>query len=145
MKNFIIIVSILIINGLKAQDDVYFVETDTIRYKLNIPSKLTKGIAYPPLYRISEYKEIHHQFYYASRMQPYYIPVSYLLNNSYYNNLLYEPLYIGRNSEFPNYPSYMDRPIFNVNRKEPRTSENIPNKYGTHINKTKENTAGRKF
>ena len=145
MKNFTLIVLILTAIGLKAQDDVYFVETDTIRYRLDSSKELRRGPAYPPLYKIAEYKAMHHKFYYTSRMQPYYIPFSYLSINSYYNSALYEPMYMGNNREFPNYPSYMDRIIFPVKKGRPRTSGNVPNKHSTHTNQTKENTAGRKF
>ena len=145
MKNFTLIVLILTAIGLKAQDDVYFVETDTIRYRLDSSKEIRRGIAYPPLYKIAEYKAIHHQFYYTSRMQPYYIPFSYLSNDSYYNSALYEPMYMGNNREFANYPSYMDRIILPVTKGSPRTSGNVPNKHSAHTNQTKENTAGRKF
>jgi hypothetical protein len=145
MKNFILILSIIATIGLKAQDDVYFVETDTLDYRLEISKERIRGIAYPPLYTIAEYKAIHHQFYYTSRMQPYYIPFIYLSTNSYYNSALYEPIYTEDRRELPNYPSYIDRIIFPVTKGSPRTSGNLPNKHSTHSNQAKENTAGRKF
>jgi hypothetical protein len=145
MKNFILILSIIATIGLKAQDDVYFVETDTTEYRLDSTKETIRGMAYPPLYKMPNYKAIHHKFYYTSRMQPYYIPFSYLSNNSYYNSALYEPIYTGNIREFPNYTSSIDRislPTKNVN---PRTSNNVSHKHTTHTSQAKENTAGRKF
>jgi hypothetical protein len=78
-------------------------------------------------------------------MQPYYIPFSYLSNNSYYNSTLYNPIYIGNIREFPNYTPSIDRISFPTKNVNPRTSNNVSHKHTTPPNQAKENTAGRKF
>lgn len=127
--------------GLIAQDDVYFVETDTLHYKLNSSSEMTRGMKYPALYKISEYKAVRHRFYYTYRMQPYYMPVNQLSANSYYNSALYEPIGI---RGFSNYLPSIGRYIAPLTGK-PRTTDNVSHKDNTHTNQAKKNTAGRTF
>jgi hypothetical protein len=143
MKNIFLLFLLFSVSTLKSQDDVYYVETDTIYKK----EKKHRRITHLPNYQNSlyTYRNIRRDFYYSYRVSPFYETVEDLPNHLYYyDDIFYTPL---RNDYWSRFNSNPVDELNNVQIK-PRTTEKIYNnttKRTPTNNINKPNTSGRKF